>query len=88
MVIKLSQHAQERWAERCSGMTLPQSINSLRRLTKAQRKRMKQTCPMNYNFYMRDGASGRYARIDRSGIVYILSNDDTVITVLIDEVTS
>lgn len=74
-------HALERAQQRFPGVDLNDLYRRARRVTRRQRKQLLADCPVAAEQWMRGYFRGRYWRITRCGVVFVVQAPETIITV-------
>lgn len=76
---QLSQHAEQRWAERCAGLHLPTEWSTVRRCGRKTKRKVMQRCPAHAHL-MRD-YRGFWYGISRHRVVFVVDQNQRVVTV-------
>lgn len=76
---EFSQHAQERWAQRCGDLHMPTEWATVRRCGRNTRRKVMERCPAHAHL-MRD-FSGFWYGISRHRVVFVVDKNQRVVTV-------
>lgn len=76
---EFSQHAQERWAERCGDLDMPTEWATVRRCGRKTRRKVMERCPAHAHL-MRD-YRGFWYGISRHRVVFVVDQNQRVVTV-------
>lgn len=76
-----SPHALERIAQRFDGVDMGNKFELSSRVGKKTRQKIKAACPVSAEKWMRDGFQGRYYRITKDKIVFMVEPPERIVTV-------
>lgn len=77
----VTNHARQRWNERFPDMCIENTFAQARnRVGKKTKKKIKESCPNNLQ-YCSSVFRGRYMRMTRGGIVFVIAPPEVIITV-------
>lgn len=80
--MKLTEHAVKRWNERFSGLDIEtEYLKARQRVGKKTKRKIKETCPLNAH-YCNHEFNGRYMKMTKEGIIFVIAPPETIITVL------
>lgn len=76
-----TQHALERIAERFADIDIENAYANSGRVGRKTRQKIKASCPVSARKWMSGGFKGRYYRITKDKIVFVVQPPETVVTV-------
>lgn len=74
-------HALERIAERFAGIDIENAYACSNRVGRKTRQKIKASCPVSARTWMRGGFKGRYYRITKDKIVFVIQPPEQIVTV-------
>jgi hypothetical protein len=80
-VPEFTPHARERVAERFPDIDIENAYAISGRAGKKTKRKIKDSCPVSARKWMSEGFKGRYYRITKDKIVFVVQPPETVVTV-------
>jgi hypothetical protein len=74
-------HALERIAQRFAGVDISNAYACSKRTGKKTKKKISESCPVASRVWMRHGFKGRYYRITKDKIVFVVAPPEVILTV-------
>lgn len=82
----MSQHAMDRWTERCPNLDPSVEWLTSKPAGRRTRRYLRESCP-NHKKYASQSFNGYYYKISQKGVIFVVTPPETVITVLVKDVT-
>lgn len=80
----MSQHAMDRWAERCPNLDPLVEWLTAKHAGRKTRRYLREACP-NHIKYATQSFKGYYYKISPKGVIFVVTPPETVITVFVKD---